>query len=210
MNVRAIWRPINLSIAKRKSWGGGLRDGAVEAGTRKVTERYRDKRIAITVAAMTDFESKGILRTSMTDVARRLGLTRELLYYYFEDKSEIVDAAVELYAVWISEELVEWARRWNQDEDPYAIFRSASLRDLTEVLRALSIGSNGTRAPRLRVLEEAGRREYVMMRACYIAAESAKLPDSLAVCCVVLGIQGLLLADSHIVDEEIVKALAIA
>ena len=43
------------------------------------------------------FETQGVSRTYVSDIMRGESLTRELFYYYFSDKNELVEKVVEAY-----------------------------------------------------------------------------------------------------------------
>ena len=54
-----------------------------------------DKIIEIISAAQELFRSYGFAKTTMTDIAKRLGISKASLYYYFKDKEEIFKALAE-------------------------------------------------------------------------------------------------------------------
>ncbi len=57
--------------------------------------RSARRREQIVAHATELFDRKGYLNTSLDDVARAMGLTREALYYYFRNRSEILLAIIE-------------------------------------------------------------------------------------------------------------------
>lgn len=73
-------------------------------------ERMRD----ITNAARRLFATRGIARTSFTDLAREVKVARGLIYHYFPDKDAIVDAVL---ADYISE-FVRAVEEWDAAREP--------------------------------------------------------------------------------------------
>ena len=65
---------------------------ALPPGTTTKSERRRE---AILAHATELFDRKGYLNTSLDDVAQAVGLTREALYYYYRNRSEILLAIIE-------------------------------------------------------------------------------------------------------------------
>lgn len=65
---------------------------ALLPGTATKSERRRE---AILAHATELFDRKGYLNTSLDDVAQAVGLTREALYYYYRNRSEILLAIIE-------------------------------------------------------------------------------------------------------------------
>ena len=49
----------------------------------------------IMLAARSLFERQGVAKTTVKDVAAEAGVTRELVYYYFENKQAVIDAVNE-------------------------------------------------------------------------------------------------------------------
>lgn len=64
-------------------WGGDV------AAPSRLAEQ---KRQAILHAAATLFNERGFQGTSLADVAERLGVTKQALYYYFKDKQTLLFA----------------------------------------------------------------------------------------------------------------------
>lgn len=69
---------------------GRRRDHALEKGS----ESYQDKRNEIARAAALVFNDKGYRGTSLTAVAKALGMDRATLYYYISNKQELFDEVV--------------------------------------------------------------------------------------------------------------------
>ena len=64
----------------------------------------------IMLAARELYETEGVAATSMAAIARKAGITRTLLYYYFPNKQAVTDAVLDDYI----EDLVESVSTWNE------------------------------------------------------------------------------------------------
>ena len=64
----------------------------------------------IMLAARTLFERRGVGKTTVKDIAAEANVTRELVYYYFENKQAVIDAVIDDYV----EDLVESVLVWNE------------------------------------------------------------------------------------------------
>jgi AcrR family transcriptional regulator len=56
----------------------------------RAPSRGEARRAAIQKAAIEEFASHGLRRTSMADIARAAGISRPALYQYFRDKDEVI------------------------------------------------------------------------------------------------------------------------
>ncbi len=101
-------------------------------------DRGRDTRSRLRELALQLFAEQGYEKTSLREIAERLGVTKAALYYYFKSKEDIVRSLVEDYMAEI-DELIAWGK-----EQP----RSAETR-ATIVARYLEIVANGTAVFRL-------------------------------------------------------------
>lgn len=63
----------------------------VTADADGIEDTHEAKRFAILSAAARIFNEKGFHETSMTDVADALGVTKPFLYYYIENKQDLVE-----------------------------------------------------------------------------------------------------------------------
>lgn len=81
----------------------------VAARAPRVSKAPDVRREEIVAAARELFAEQGVTATTFNDVARRVGVTRGLVYHYFPDKSVLVDLVLE---TWI-EEFVEDLRAWD-------------------------------------------------------------------------------------------------
>ncbi len=73
-----------------------------------MTEHHGDTRTRIQQVAFDLFATQGYEKTSLREVAERLGVTKAALYYHFKTKEEIVQSTVEDYLRGI-DELIAWA-----------------------------------------------------------------------------------------------------
>ena len=64
----------------------------------------------IMLAARVLFEERGVGKTTVKDIAAEANVTRELVYYYFENKQAVIDAVIDDYV----EDLVESVLVWNE------------------------------------------------------------------------------------------------
>jgi AcrR family transcriptional regulator len=96
------------------------------------TEHGRDTRARLRELALSLFAEQGYEKTSLREIAERLGVTKAALYYYFKSKEDIVRSLVEDYVAEL-DELIAWAK-----EQP----RTAATRD--EIIRRyLDVVQNG-------------------------------------------------------------------
>jgi AcrR family transcriptional regulator len=72
-------------------------------------ERTGDTRERIKDVALELFTEQGYERTSLREIAERLGVTKAALYYHFKSKEEIVRAFVE-DRVTLLERLIDWVK----------------------------------------------------------------------------------------------------
>jgi AcrR family transcriptional regulator len=101
-------------------------------------DRGRDTRSRLRELALQLFADQGYEKTSLREIAERLGVTKAALYYYFKSKEDIVRSLVEDYVAEL-DELIAWGR-----QQP----RSAETRAAI-VRRYLDIIVNGTAVFRL-------------------------------------------------------------
>jgi AcrR family transcriptional regulator len=72
-------------------------------------EHGRDTRSRLRELALELFAEQGYEKTSLREIAERLGVTKAALYYYFKSKEDIVRSLVEDYVAQI-DDLIAWAR----------------------------------------------------------------------------------------------------
>jgi AcrR family transcriptional regulator len=71
-----------------------------------------EKRLAVLKAGAEEFREKGFERTSLDDIARKLGVTKPTLYYYISDKQDIVFAC----GLMANQELVELGKSYEGEK----------------------------------------------------------------------------------------------
>ena len=79
--------------------------------TRQLRQSVRLNGVAgdIMQAARELFETEGVAATSMAAIARKAGVARSLVYYYFPDKQAVIDAVLDDFL----EDIVESVSTWN-------------------------------------------------------------------------------------------------
>ena len=88
---------------------------AVWSGNRPESEHEAECRIC--EAAFVCFRRHGVERTTMSDVAREVGITRPTLYKYFRNKSDLLFTAIDREALGFAQAVVAHARTFNTLED---------------------------------------------------------------------------------------------
>lgn len=161
------------------------------------------------------FETRGVSATTVKDIAAETGITRELFYYYFAGKNDVIAAVIDDYAA----DIVESVAVWNETRPPGDI--SAALRDCMATLRRTLYDASGPR-PMVAVLEELGQRDAFDVRAvretaeflCRNVADEYERYHDVEVdlvfemfCVMLFGLTGLLKIDPHISDETLMKVV---
>lgn len=77
------------------------------------TDRSSDRRGDIVAAARDLYEERGLDRTTMKDIAERVGVTRSLIYHYFSDKDAVTEAVLNDMV----EDFLEALRYWNDQRE---------------------------------------------------------------------------------------------
>lgn len=169
----------------------------------------------IVLAARKLYESKGVAATTVKDIAEEAGVTRELVYYYFENKRAVTDAVLDDYV----EDLVESVIVWNESRE----FGDTpgSLKKCIAAFRRALYDSNGLR-PMIGVLEELGVRDEFDVRAvretvdcinAHIVTEYAayhEIEIELVYemfCVVIFGLVGLVKINPNITDDALMKVV---
>lgn len=120
--------------------------------TRQVRKSMRLEGTAgdIMLAARELYEAQGVAATSMAAIARKAGVTRSLVYYYFPDKQAVTDAVIDDYL----EDVVESVSTWNElrafGDTP------SELKNCVAAFRRTLYTADGTPRPLIGVLEELG------------------------------------------------------
>ena len=132
-----------------------------------VTEGYIQQSDLIIQCARKCFEFKGVRRTTLTDIAHEANLTRELIYYYFSGKQEIVEEVLSQYIADAVETASLWCDCWEEEgvsaDTPLP---RAAIKDSISSIRRFVFGASGERRSMFSVLREIDRNQEVFSRAC--------------------------------------------
>ena len=115
----------------------------------------KNKASIIVAAARILYERQGIHSTSITQIAREIGITRELFYYYFGNKSEVTEYVMKLY----SDEIVALLKQRIENVENEPDF----MRALVGVLREFLYTDDGESGPRVKVMFEAQGTKGVLL-----------------------------------------------
>lgn len=66
------------------------------------------------------FEREGVRKATISTIMRQAGITRELFYYYFKNKSELIDAVLDSYTDDIAREIIAWSVGFDAGEKDFA------------------------------------------------------------------------------------------
>lgn len=107
--------PPDLPARRRPRSGGDMARATVPtaAPSPRIVKAPAERRDEILAAARALFADRGIARTSISDIAEHVGITRGLIYHYFTAKDELVDAVLEQYIA----EVVRDIRRWDAERE---------------------------------------------------------------------------------------------
>lgn len=169
----------------------------------------------IMLAARKLYETHGVKKTTIKDIAHEAGITRELFYYYFKNKQAITDAVLDDYVEDLVESVIVWneSREFGQTPD--------SLRTCVTTFRRALYDSNGPR-PMIGVLEELGVRDQFDVRATretvdcinqHIVTEYAEYHNIEIdlvyemFCVVIFGLVGLVKINPTISDDALMKVV---
>ena len=163
------------------------------------------------------YETEGVTATSMAAIARKAGVARSLLYYYFPDKQAVTDAVIEDYL----EDLVESVSTWNElrafGETP------SELKNCVSMLRRALYTASGEPRPMFSVLEELGLRDRFATQAvrevvaciqnyivseymAYRTIEIQLIPETFGL--LIFGLAGMMKAKPDITDDELATLIA--
>jgi len=71
----------------------------------RISKDPEERKQEIIEAAMVLFEEKGIQKTSMSDIAKKLDVAKGLIYYYFRSKDELIAFVIESFSTVVDEEI---------------------------------------------------------------------------------------------------------
>lgn len=202
---------MRLGNQQSQYWSIQNERGRSLSDSRRLTGQGGD----IMLAARKLFETQGVRATTVKHITEEAGITRELFYYYFGCKDDVVNAVVDDFL----EDLVESAIVWNESRD----FGDTpnSLKKCVVAFRRALYDSNGQR-PMLGVLDELGIRDAFGVRAVretvdcinknivteyarYHAVEIEMVYEMF--CVVIFGMVGLVKINPNISDEALMKVV---
>lgn len=132
-----------------------------------VSEAYRQQSELIVQCARKCIEEKGVQKTTLVDIAREADMTRELIYYYFSGKQEILDNVFDSYVLDAVDTARLWCDTWLDpnagDDEPLP--REAIV-DAVAAVRRFVFNAAGTRRSMFAILDETKRRQEVFSRMC--------------------------------------------
>ena len=90
---------------------------SVASRQQAVRSGHARQRALIVQCADKCYQKAGVRKTSLTDIAREAGMTRELIYYYFSGKSEITECMVDQCVQDAVDTALIWCETWNHVEE---------------------------------------------------------------------------------------------
>lgn len=117
--------------------------------------RATGRRGQIVRTARMQCEAHGARKLSVSKVASELGVTRELIYYYFDGKKALVDAVLDDYVLDFAEKAAESA----------LATRTVETGRMISVLREVIFNDDGTMRDGFKVIEDLRMREEYLSRA---------------------------------------------
>src|SRR5215468_6374335 len=103
----------------RRSWKGRATRVMEHKVSGEGHDHGRDTRSRLRELALELFAEQGYEKTSLREIAERLGVTKAALYYYFRSKEDIVRSLVEDYVADM-DALIAWGRAQPRTPDTRA------------------------------------------------------------------------------------------
>lgn len=129
------------------------------------SESYRKQSDLIVQCARKCYETKGVGKTTLVDIANEAGITRELIYYYFSGKREITTHVVDSFVRDAVESARLWCDEWGKKGDEGPLPKDAFV-DAVATMRRFAFQTDGTRRPFYNVLIELGLQQKTSTRMC--------------------------------------------
>ncbi len=178
-----------------------------------VPQRLEGRAGDIVQTARLLFEKHGVSHVSICTIAQQVGVTRELVYYYFSGKQALVDAVIDDYVIDFSESISTW------DENRVFNDVSGETANFVAAFHRCIFDSQGLR-PSFRVIEELHLREEFLSRvaigivdyivnnvvdeyAQYHGLEITDVYEMFSL--LVFGLVGLMMHDPDIPQEKLVR-----
>lgn len=178
------------------------------------TRRLSGTQGSIVSAARKLIERNGVHATTVTAIAEEANVTRELVYYHFQNKNGVIEALLDDYV----EDLVESVITWNEERTFGDI--AGSLKKCIRTFRYVLYDAKGKPRPMIHVLEELGVRDAFGVRAAqetvdcfsdhivteYAAHHQIEIDLVYEMLCVTIyGLVGLAKIKPSVSDEELMK-----
>ena len=127
------------------------------------TGKKNARKEAIIRAAADLFARDGVKKTSIAKLMDKAQLTRELFYYYFKDKDELIAAVMDLYLEDLFQVIDDWVAKTEKVADPNSDFMSQIVL-IVQGVRYIFSGDNGPFADRNAAVLESGHATDVSRR----------------------------------------------
>ena len=171
----------------------GLRESRRRSAGMHTSERYERAGAAIIAAALARFERCGIAATRLVDISHDVHMTRELIYYYFANKTALCEAAAHIYVSRIADTLVG------------VMPDIASAEEFVVAIRNIAYDEQGEYTPMFRVLNEMGATRRVVWDACALVEGF----DVSRLAFLVFGVLGLLEVDPNVDPAQVARAFPV-
>ena len=150
-----------------------------QSGKAGEENRFEGRRGLIVRAARTCFGRRGVAKTSIADITREVSITRELFYYYFNNKDLVVAAVMGTY---IAE--ARAALDYELGDNPEDMTREEKIRATLRALYSWLSTDDEAQSPMVEILRETGFEAKVVQR---VAREMVQTLQSVGA----LGSQGM-------------------
>lgn len=120
------------------------------------------------------FEENGVKHTTISAIMDEAGITRELFYYYFSNKRELINAVIDDYAF----DVASNAKAWSDDLDA----GKAKFNDLMAYMRRPIRGDERRQKAMLAVLDETGLQNEMSSMVVDHAIDLLKATSFYALC----------------------------
>ena len=126
------------------------------------TYGYKQQSELIVQCARKRFELKGVRKTTLAEIAHEAGITRELIYYYFSGKDEIVQGVLDLYVQDAADSVRLWCEQCEAMVDDGGKISKEAMEEAIASVRRFVFQQNGELRPMFTVLDEIGERRRFM------------------------------------------------
>lgn len=117
--------------AAQSSRSARKRRPAAPRSRRALPKSVDERKADIIEAARELYDERGMARTTIKDIAERVGVTRSLFYHYFPNKDAVTSAVMDTYVA----DFVELLQHWNETRTAGDVEEG-----LTSIVRVLRLG----------------------------------------------------------------------